>query len=66
MQKLPSTWKVCGTCSNWTGYQKPADPFCNYTEFENESAKCIGGGFHNCSMTPMATCNKWNQRFKKR
>lgn len=66
MGKLPSDWKACGTCAYWTGTQRPADAFCNYTEFQKEKAKCMGGGFNNCPMSPNASCSKWMPRFKKR
>ena len=65
MQKLPSNWKICATCSHWCGKQTP-DVFCSYVEFDqNERAKCAGGGFNGAQMNGTASCNKLVQRFKK-
>jgi len=65
MNKIPSDWKNCGTCSRWCGRQIP-DAFNTFVEFNmNETGKCSGGGFNQSKMPPMASCNQWVQRFKR-
>ena len=64
-QTIPSTWKICATCSNWGGSRRPADPFRTNVEFEgNQKGRCYGGGFNQCDMNPLATCNKWEQQYR--
>lgn len=65
-QQLPSNWKICATCARWGGSRRPADPFRNYVEFEsNQRGMCYGGTFNLSEMSPMTTCPKWEQQYKK-
>ena len=65
-QQLPSNWKICATCARWGGSRRPADPFLNYVEFEsNQKGMCYGGTFNRAEMSPMTTCPKWEQQYKK-
>lgn len=66
IQKLPSNWKNCATCVRWGGCRRPADPFLNYVEFENnQRGKCYGGVFNLAEMSPTASCSKWEQQYKR-
>lgn len=63
MSKIPSDWHNCATCTHWCG-NVSADYFGKWVEFDSsERARCVGGGFRGCDMSPMATCSKWDQRF---
>lgn len=63
MTSIPTSWKNCATCTHWTGYVVP-NVFGTYVEFDNsERAKCINGGFRNCPMSGMQTCNQWEGRW---
>jgi hypothetical protein len=65
MSNIPSNWKNCATCTHWCGRAIP-DAFCNFIEYDpNERGRCAGGGFNGCQMTGLASCSKWDQRFKK-
>lgn len=65
-QTIPSNWKNCATCARWDGDRHPYDPFLTYVEFENTcKGKCYGGVFNLAYMPPLATCNKWEQQYKK-
>ena len=62
---VPTNWKNCATCTHWCG-RAIADAFCSNVKVDsNEKGKCAGGGFNGAEMTPMASCSKWQQRFKK-
>ena len=65
-QIIPANWKNCATCARWGGDRRPHDPFLVNVEFESSFiCKCYGGGFNQLNMSPMATCNKWEQQYKK-
>ena len=62
----PSNWKNCATCIRWGGVRRPADPFLNNVEFEdNQKGKCYGGGFNMADMPPTASCSKWEQQYRR-
>ena len=61
---VPSDWCICATCSHWCG-RTSSDYWCKWVEFDNsEMARCAGGGFNGANMQPMASCTRWDQRFK--
>lgn len=63
---IPSDWKKCATCSRWGGERRSFDPFLVHVEFETTcTGKCYGGGFTQLQMSPMSSCNKWEQQYKK-
>ena len=63
--KIPSNWKNCATCSHWHGRQS-ADFFCLWVEYDpDERGRCVGGGFQGCEMSPLASCSRWEQRFRR-
>ena len=63
-EKIPSDWRVCATCSHWCGCTS-SDYWGKWVEYNrNERARCAGGGFNGATMQPMASCNRWDQRFK--
>lgn len=63
MSNIPTNWHNCATCSHWCGHAKP-NFFCTFVEVDtNEKALCAGGGFRNCNMSAMASCQDWERRF---
>ena len=61
---IPADWHNCATCTHWCGYTKP-DPFCKFIEYDtSDRGRCAGGGFNMMDMPPMATCSKWERRFR--
>lgn len=64
VNKLPSDWHICATCSHWCGHTS-SDPWCEWVEFDStERARCAGGGFNGGYMSAMASCGSWDQRFR--
>ena len=60
---IPTDWHNCATCLHWTGVAIP-NAFCSWVEFDtHDTGKCMGGGFHMCSMPPLSSCNKWEGRW---
>ena len=60
---IPTNWHNCATCRHWTGIATP-NAFCTNVEYDtNESGKCMGGGYHMCTMYPLQSCSKWEVRW---
>jgi len=61
---IPTDWRKCATCIHWCGNAK-SNAFCTYVEFDNnDRGRCAGGGFNMLDMPPMASCLKWERRFR--